>query len=191
VHVLDNGGNALDASSVAILAALLHFRRADVTVVGEVVTVHPYRERAPVPLSIHHTPVSVTFGVCSAADNCVFLDPSDREELVMDGRITYSVNAHRELCGVHKIGACGVALQRVGGAQRPRAPRRMRRWPLHPTAHLYSPLHTVQHCHYITHNPTVPFHPATPPTPTQPNPQPSHDCSTVTPRVSLHQAALP
>jgi hypothetical protein len=34
VHVLDHGGNIIDAASVAILAALLHFRHADVTVTG-------------------------------------------------------------------------------------------------------------------------------------------------------------
>jgi exosome complex component RRP45 len=110
--VLDNGGNAVDAASLAALAALMHFRRADVTVVGEHVTVHSYMDRAPVPLSIHHTPVSVTFGVCGTAGDVMFADPTDREELVMDGRITFSVNAHKELCGVHKIGE---ACSSVGG----------------------------------------------------------------------------
>ena len=107
----------IDAASVATLAALMHFRRADVSVDGDVVTVHSFMDRAPVPLSIHHTPVSVTFGVCSAntassaavgARATVFADPTEREELVMDGRITVSVNAHKELCGVHKLGTHGV-----------------------------------------------------------------------------------
>ena len=103
VHVLDNGGNSIDAASIACLAALLHFRRADVTVAGDVVTVHSFQDRAPVPLSIHHTPVSVTFGVLGDGSG-VMIDPTVREELVMEGRIVISVNAHAELCGVHKIG---------------------------------------------------------------------------------------
>jgi exosome complex RNA-binding protein Rrp42 (RNase PH superfamily) len=76
---------------------------------GEDVVVHSFQDRAPVPLSIHHTPVSVSFGICSAAGGALVLDPTDREELVLDARIAYSINAHKELCGVHKIGGWGHA----------------------------------------------------------------------------------
>jgi exosome complex component RRP45 len=103
LHVLDNNGNSIDAASLACLAALLHFRRADVTVAGDTVTVHSFQDRAPVPLSIHHTPISISFGVFADGDGVV-VDPTVREEMVMDGRLIVSVNAHAELCGVHKIG---------------------------------------------------------------------------------------
>ena len=63
MHVLDHGGNLIDACALAAIASLLHFRRADVSVVGEKVTVHTVAERAPVPLSVHHIPVCVTFGI--------------------------------------------------------------------------------------------------------------------------------
>ena len=63
IHVLDHGGNLIDASSVAAVASLLHFRRPDVSVSGETVTVHSVADRAPVPLSIHHIPVCVTFAI--------------------------------------------------------------------------------------------------------------------------------
>lgn len=63
MHVLDHGGNLIDACSLAAIASLLHFRRADVSVSGEKVTVHTVAERAPVPLSVHHIPVCVTFGI--------------------------------------------------------------------------------------------------------------------------------
>jgi exosome complex component RRP45 len=39
VHVLDMDGNLTDAASIAAITALLHFRRPDVTVIGEEVTV--------------------------------------------------------------------------------------------------------------------------------------------------------
>lgn len=32
------------------------------------------------------------------------MDPTDREELVMDGSVTFIMNAHKEVCGVHKLG---------------------------------------------------------------------------------------
>jgi exosome complex RNA-binding protein Rrp42 (RNase PH superfamily) len=123
VHILDDGGNAIDCSSLAAMTALLHFRHADVTVSGDTVTVHTLEERAPVPLSIHHTPVSVTFGIVHVhgGASVVFVDPSDREELVMDGRITISVNAHSELCGVHKLGKAA-----SGSASTALTPRRRR-----------------------------------------------------------------
>lgn len=72
----------LDCASVASITALRHFRRPDVTVIGEEVTIvsriygrcyqntnrnfapfmqHSMTERVPVPLAIHHTPICLTF----------------------------------------------------------------------------------------------------------------------------------
>ena len=45
VHVLNYGGNIIDASSVAATAALLHFRRPDVSVCGEDFVIHSPSER--------------------------------------------------------------------------------------------------------------------------------------------------
>ena len=67
VHILDNCGNMADAAALSALGALLAFRRPDVTVgpgeTGDVqaVTVHSPDVREPVPLSIHHLPLAVTF----------------------------------------------------------------------------------------------------------------------------------
>ena len=67
VHVLDNCGNIADAAALSALGALLAFRRPDVTVgpgeTGDVqaVTVHSPDVREPVPLSLHHLPLAVTF----------------------------------------------------------------------------------------------------------------------------------
>ncbi len=44
---------AADCASLAGAAALMHFRRPDVTVAGEVPVFHPPDERAPVPLTLH------------------------------------------------------------------------------------------------------------------------------------------
>lgn len=43
-------------------------------------------------------------------DDFLVIDPSYREEYAMEGRITFALNAHGELCGVHKLG--GAALTR-------------------------------------------------------------------------------
>ena len=71
VHILDHNGNLADAASLSALAALLAFRRPEVTLEaggggggvgeGQQVVVHPPDVREALPLSIHHTPLAVTF----------------------------------------------------------------------------------------------------------------------------------
>lgn len=66
-HILDNNGNLADAVSLSALAALLAFRRPEVTLEpgaegeGQQVVVHSVDVREPLPLSIHHTPLAITF----------------------------------------------------------------------------------------------------------------------------------
>ncbi|XP_034893634.1 exosome complex component RRP45A isoform X4 [Populus alba] len=64
LHILDNGGNLVDAANIAALAALLTFRRPECTLGGDdgqEVTVHPPEEREPLPLIVHHLPIAITF----------------------------------------------------------------------------------------------------------------------------------
>ena len=131
VRVLDDAGNLGDAAALATIGALLHFRRPDVSLDAATgrVTVHSYTSRAPVPLAVHHIPVSITFGVFprgGSADGAhttgpgaddgedadgelLALDPTDRESAVSSTSVRFVLNAHRELCGVHKLG--GVPLR--------------------------------------------------------------------------------
>ena len=65
-HVLDHGGNLVDACCLSALAALMAFRKPEVTVggaSGTEVIVHPPEVKEPLPLTIHHLPVAVTFGI--------------------------------------------------------------------------------------------------------------------------------
>ena len=109
-HILDHGGNLIDACALATIAALLSYRRPDVTVSGDSeITIHSLEEREPVPLSIHHVPIAVSFGDFGAVDSDrsetrLVADPSLKEEMVMKGRLTLTLNPHRELCVVQKSG---------------------------------------------------------------------------------------
>ncbi|KAI8811278.1 ribosomal protein S5 domain 2-type protein [Cladochytrium replicatum] len=113
VRVLDHQGNLLDCACIAAIAALMHFRRPDVSVVNDVVTMHSFDERTPIPLSIHHIPVSLTFAFFESEDalssaptsTAVVLDPTHLEEQVSTAQLTLVLNIHRELCTVHKSGA--------------------------------------------------------------------------------------
>jgi exosome complex component RRP45 len=126
VRVEEDGGNVGDAAAAAAMAALLHFRLSEVTVAGRAVTVHAHRERVPRPLAVHHTPVTVTLGIVSAGaaaapdarrpEPTLLVDPSLEEEVLCDGTITVCVNAHSEVCGLHKSGAAAVSLGSLAAA---------------------------------------------------------------------------
>lgn len=121
VVCLDHGGNLVDASLLAAVAGLRHFRKPEVQVsaaddintssVGGPVTGNPVvlnsDEREPSPLPLHHTPLCVTFALFSDRDSpdgtgtvAALIDPTEREEMVADGMATLSYNKHGELCGL-------------------------------------------------------------------------------------------
>jgi len=109
LHVLNHEGNLSDACSIAGLAALCHFRRPDVSLVDGVVCVHPVSERDPLPLAIHHHPVTASFamfslGSSSSGDTMTVLDPTRLEEECMLGKMVLGVNAYREICTLHLAG---------------------------------------------------------------------------------------
>ncbi|CAE8607476.1 unnamed protein product, partial [Polarella glacialis] len=111
VRALDDDGNLGDVCAIAALCSLLHFRKADVEIRGEEARTFTAEERVPVPLSIHHLPVPVTFalfagtgGAGKEGEPAWILDPNRLEEAAMRGALCIAVNQHGELCGVHKPG---------------------------------------------------------------------------------------
>ncbi|GLC35680.1 hypothetical protein PLESTB_000483100 [Pleodorina starrii] len=109
-HVLDHGGNLLDAAFLSALAALMAFRKPEVEVGGESGTeilVHPPEVREPLPLTIHHLPVAVTFALFQGGDLLV-VDPSWREAAASSGSCTVVMNPGREVCCVHKADGIGL-----------------------------------------------------------------------------------
>ncbi|KAG8070982.1 hypothetical protein GUJ93_ZPchr0006g40709 [Zizania palustris] len=110
LHILDNGGNLIDAANIAALAALSTFRRPECTVGGEdgqQVTVHDPEVRDPLPLTIHHLPIAVTFAYFGEG-NIMVIDPTYKEEAVMGGRMTATINSNGDVCAIQKAGGEGV-----------------------------------------------------------------------------------
>ncbi|KFV63917.1 Exosome complex component RRP45, partial [Dryobates pubescens] len=103
LHLLNHDGNIIDAASIAGIVALCHFRRPDVSVQGEEVTVYTPEERDPVPLSIHHMPICVSFAFFQQG-TYLLVDPSEREERVMDGVLVIAMNKHQEICTIQSSG---------------------------------------------------------------------------------------
>lgn len=89
------------------MAALQHFRRPDVLVEGEKASVLSVRERDPIPLSILHQPLCVTFSYFVEGE--IFLvDASLAEEQVRQGEVIVTMNRHGEVCQIAKYGGATV-----------------------------------------------------------------------------------
>lgn len=103
LHLLNHDGNIIDAASIAAIVALCHFRRPDVSVQGDEVTLYTPEERDPVPLSIHHMPICVSFAFFQQG-TYLLVDPNEREERVMDGLLVIAMNKHRDICTIQSSG---------------------------------------------------------------------------------------
>ncbi|KAF2141213.1 uncharacterized protein K452DRAFT_250971 [Aplosporella prunicola CBS 121167] len=107
VHIVDHDGGLIDASCIAVVAALQHFRRSDVAVEGEKVTVFSTREREPVPLSMLHHPLCVTFSYYNTGE-VMLVDATLAEEQVREGEIIITMNRYGEVCQIAKYGGTPV-----------------------------------------------------------------------------------
>ncbi|XP_075506216.1 exosome complex component RRP45A-like isoform X3 [Primulina tabacum] len=110
LHILDNGGNLVDAANIAALVALLTFRRPECTLGGDndqEVIIHSPEVREPLPLIVHHFPVAITFAFIGS-ESTVVIDPSNFEEAVMGGKLTATLNTNGDVCAIQKAGGDGV-----------------------------------------------------------------------------------
>uniref|UniRef100_F6RLU8 Exosome complex component RRP45 n=1 Tax=Equus caballus TaxID=9796 RepID=F6RLU8_HORSE len=112
LHLLNHDGNIIDAASIAAIVALCHFRRPDVSVQGDEVTLYTPEERDPVPLSIHHMPICVSFAFFQQG-TYLLVDPNEREERVMDGLLVLAMNKHREICTIQSSGGIMLLKEQV------------------------------------------------------------------------------
>ncbi|KAK4058874.1 3'-5'-exoribonuclease [Microbotryomycetes sp. JL221] len=112
VHFLDDEGNMLDCASIAAMTALRHFRKPDVEVIGEDVTIFSAAERVPVPLAIHHSPLCMSFAFFGQ-DSIALLDPTHLEQILASGSLTLSLNSQGEICVLSKIGGTPLSADEV------------------------------------------------------------------------------
>ena len=95
VYVLNHDGNMMDASGLATIAALLIAKMPKVAVKeGKVTILDEW-----VPLPVVNRPVPVTMAKIGEK---IVVDPSLDEELVMDCRITVTIDESDRICAVQK-----------------------------------------------------------------------------------------
>ncbi|GCB62449.1 hypothetical protein scyTo_0014498 [Scyliorhinus torazame] len=69
-------------------------------------------ERDPIPLSIHHMPIAVSFAFFQQG-TYLLVDPIEHEERVMDGLLVIAMNKHRELCTIQSSGGIMLLKEQV------------------------------------------------------------------------------
>lgn len=123
VHFLDCDGGFIDASCLAVITALLHFKKPDISIHGEQIKVHSFDEREPTNLSILHIPICVTFSFFNPENSeenvkgdlnneIILVDATLKEELLKDGVLTVTLNKNREIVQLNKAGGLPIdALQ--------------------------------------------------------------------------------
>jgi exosome complex component RRP42 len=95
VNILNADGNLFDATSYAVVSALLTAKMPKFVLEGDVVK--DTGERVPLPVS--KIPISVTI---ASINGTLVLDPTEEEEAVMDARITLDTEDGGNLCAGQK-----------------------------------------------------------------------------------------
>lgn len=127
VSLVTDAGNGLDACVLAVVAALRHFRLAQVDTIEEQtggedtfreMQIIDSDEKEPTPLPLHHTPVTATFAFFSDKSGATstvsaLIDPTDREELAADGIVTWSYNKYGEMCCLDFPGGCELSVEQL------------------------------------------------------------------------------
>ncbi|CAD2220562.1 exosome complex component RRP45 [Angomonas deanei] len=130
VIVVNDEGNVKDVAQWAVLNVLRHFRRPQITLRGDEITVHPPHEREPTPLALHHLPVCTSLAVTLSPkevelearvatlqnrpnqnENALWLivDPTATESRAAASLITVAVNAEGMVCALERTEGCDVS----------------------------------------------------------------------------------
>ncbi|KAJ9299711.1 hypothetical protein DTO271G3_2595 [Paecilomyces variotii] len=112
VHVLDYDGNLIDASCIAAMAGLQHFRRPDAVVKDGQVVVYDIDERVPVPLNITHKPLTVTFHTFNEGKS-LLMDATLKEEQAAEGDIVIALNNTGDICTLTKSSGFPVSAMNI------------------------------------------------------------------------------
>ncbi|EGW32853.1 uncharacterized protein SPAPADRAFT_136976 [Spathaspora passalidarum NRRL Y-27907] len=122
LNYLNYDGNFIDVGCFAVMLALHHFKKPDISINGNSIVVHDINERQPVPLSILHIPICLTYSFYNLtdkesnikgedADEICLLDADLLEELNRDGSLVITLNKNRELIQLSKNGGLPISAQ--------------------------------------------------------------------------------
>ncbi|KAH8274805.1 hypothetical protein KR026_007527, partial [Drosophila bipectinata] len=122
INVLNHDGNLYDASTIATLAALMHYRRPDVKFADDELHIYTEKEREYQPLLFLHYPVSVTYCIYKTSSHPI-VDPTLLEENAADSVIVLSFNSYQELCTLNAGGSAPTNVRTIMQCARSAAKR--------------------------------------------------------------------
>lgn len=115
INFLNYDGGLIDASCIGVMTALQHFKKPDISIKGTEIIIHDFNQRQPVPLSVLHVPICVTYSFFNPSDKeenikgvsnqeIAIMDATMKEESVRDGSLVITLNKNRELIQLSKNG---------------------------------------------------------------------------------------
>ncbi|XP_037543902.1 exosome complex component RRP43 [Nematolebias whitei] len=110
IMCLDYDGNILDASVVALLAALNNTQLPEVTINKETCLPEVNFEKRH-RLCIHKHPVGTSF--CVFDDSVLIVDPTSEEESLSTARLTVVTDEDDRLCSLHKPGGSSLSGEKL------------------------------------------------------------------------------
>lgn len=110
IYVLDHGGNLIDASSIASMAALLVTKIPRVEINKDTGEVTVDKTQYVAELPIRGSVVTITIGKIG---NYLIVDPTYEEEQVTDTKITIAVSSDGKIAGIQKSGMGDLTLSDI------------------------------------------------------------------------------
>lgn len=127
--LLNYDGNLVEAASIATMASLMHFKRPEASISPDGrVTVYSLEEKNPVPLTLFHYPICVTFQFMDhtllqkiisenqeifveqhrnrvrKSLNLMICDPTDEEEDYLKNVLIICANTYKEIVAIQSLG---------------------------------------------------------------------------------------
>jgi len=112
VYVLDYGGNALDACTLASVAALYNTKLYKVDQMNGEYRINKNEVNGKLPMSYPVVTVSV-----AKVDKYLIVDPDLDEESIMDTKVSFSYTPDFRIVGIQKSGKGSLSLQDVDQAE--------------------------------------------------------------------------
>lgn len=112
VYVLDYGGNALDACTLASVAALYNTKLYKVEQMNGEYRINKNEVSGKLPMRYPVVTVSV-----AKVDKYLIVDPDLDEESIMDTKVSFSYTPDFRIVGIQKSGKGSLSLQDVGQAE--------------------------------------------------------------------------
>uniref|UniRef100_A0A0N5B6F5 Exosome complex component RRP45 n=1 Tax=Strongyloides papillosus TaxID=174720 RepID=A0A0N5B6F5_STREA len=112
IHIIDDFGGLCDAGSIAVIGALKHCYVPLYETTAECDFIYNDLYKYGKPLTVFHTPIATTFGLWNDTGICV-VDPTNREEMALDGQLVVSVNDRSEVCGIYQINQIDINVSKL------------------------------------------------------------------------------